>query len=475
MEYNNTYNQNGQNHAQYAQSARTQNGKEGYETSKTKANTAPVFTFSLYEPLMGEPVLPDLLHAGCSALKTPRQRDMFLVSALAILSGCFNNVRGLYDGKMQNANMYCFLIAPPASDKSVMNWAKELGMGIHSRLIAENEAENKSYRTELAIYKSSAKEPNNLQFPPVEPKTKLLYIPANSSSAAIMRHIQQNNGAGIICETEADTLTNTLKQDWGNFDDLLRKAFHQEMFSYSRKATNEFVEVAHPKVAVALSGTPGQASRLLVSNENGLVSRFLFYISDTHPEWRDVSPKGSIDLGTIYKKLSEQVYDLYCAFKDRIVEFHFTDEQWKRHREMFKSMLDTTATNMSSAVLRLGVIAFKMAMVLTILRSDGKVAEDGKLICDDNDWRIAMHIAKYCKQHAEIVHNSLLAPGDRNIDGMKMQFLSALPDSEPFPTKVAIEIGAALGIAERTVGKYLGMLCAIGKLQQPTYGKYCKI
>jgi len=482
MEYSNSSNSsnNSNGHkphfAQLAQSAWPQNENNGSGMGKAKVETTPVFSYSLYEVLAGPPALPELLQAGCSVFKTERQRDMFLVSAITVLSGCFNGVTGLYDGKMVNANMYCFLIAPPASDKSVLNWAKELGMGIHSRLIAENEAESRRYKAEMTLYKSAVQASDNtFHSLPGEPTTKLLYIPANSSSAAIMRHIQQNGGGGIICETEADTLTNTFKQEWGNFDDLLRKAFHQEMFSYSRKTGNEFVEVHNPKIAVALSGTPAQVSKLLVSNENGLVSRFLFYYSDTPAAWRDVSPNGNVNLGSYFQELSEQVFEMHSIFNGTPIVFQLTDSQWKIHNDMFRSWLQDANEDMGSAIKRLGIIAFKIAMVLTILRNNEKLPESGILTCNDTDLRIALHLVKQSQRHADIVYSSLLVTGNRNVDEGKVQFLKALPDNEPFAKKAAIDIGEALGIAERTVSKYIGLLCASGQLQQVKYGTYCKM
>lgn len=36
--------------------------------------------------------------------------------------------------------------------------------------------------------------------------------------------LQANEGIGLIFETEADTLSNSMKQEWGSFSDVLRKA-----------------------------------------------------------------------------------------------------------------------------------------------------------------------------------------------------------------------------------------------------------
>ena len=81
---------------------------------------------------------------------------------------------------------------------------------------------------------------------PEEPPFKVLFIPANNSSARVIQHLKEGDGHGIFCETEADSMGNVLKQDWGSYSDLLRKAAHHEPISYSRKANKEWVEIKRP-------------------------------------------------------------------------------------------------------------------------------------------------------------------------------------------------------------------------------------
>jgi len=45
----------------------------------------------------------------------------------------------------------------------------------------------------------------------------LFYIPANSSSSAFIKALDDNNFRAEIFETEADTLASTFKQEWGSF------------------------------------------------------------------------------------------------------------------------------------------------------------------------------------------------------------------------------------------------------------------
>ena len=43
---------------------------------------------------------------------------------------------------------------------------------------------------------------------PEKPKSKIFFIPGDTPSAMIIKHLEFNDGMGCICETEADALTN---------------------------------------------------------------------------------------------------------------------------------------------------------------------------------------------------------------------------------------------------------------------------
>jgi hypothetical protein len=48
---------------------------------------------------------------------------------------------------------------------------------------------------------------------PVKPPFKVVFIPANTSSAKLYDHLKDNGETGIICETEADTLGIVFKNE----------------------------------------------------------------------------------------------------------------------------------------------------------------------------------------------------------------------------------------------------------------------
>jgi hypothetical protein len=83
-----------------------------------------------------------------------------------------------------------------------------------------------------------------------------LLIPANNSATAVFQILNDNNGAGLMFETEGDTLSQTFKSEHGNYSDGFRKAFHHEKISYLRRKDSEFVELENPLLSALLSGPP---------------------------------------------------------------------------------------------------------------------------------------------------------------------------------------------------------------------------
>lgn len=98
----------------------------------------------------------------------------------------------------------------------------------------------------------------------------MLFIPANSSSTGIAELLGANNGRGILFETEADTLSVTLKTDYGDYSELLRKAFHHESHSYYRRGNKEYLEIPEPKLSLLISGNYNHLVKHIPNAENGL-------------------------------------------------------------------------------------------------------------------------------------------------------------------------------------------------------------
>jgi hypothetical protein len=460
-------------------------------TTKPKGNKEPIDdeNYLLNTPTIPQSVydnLPPILKQGAEAFSEPRERDTFLTGALAILSGCLPNVTGEYGGRTVYPHLFSFILAPAASGKGALQSSKELADKYHEEVLKNSREQKKEYDIKMAVYKKTQrfqkKDDNTQEEIPEEPPFKVVFIPANTSNAKIIQHLQQNEGTGIICETEADTLGQVFKNDWGSYSDLLRKAFHSEKISISRKTNNEYFEINNPRLAVALSGTPQQVYNIISSAEDGLFSRFIFYVFKTNSKWIDPSPYGSrVNLTEHFAKLAIAVYEMVLFLDSGKTKIHLTREQWDKFNPTFSEYLSQISAFVSedaqSIVKRLGLVLYRMCMIFTSIRKFQAQEQATDIQCLDEDFETASQLIEVYLKHNILMFENLPKQDDDEQGPFKSGqnkklFFDALPNN--FTRKEAVELGATFNIAERTVGSFLKS--CLGKyLVQPEYGVYEKV
>lgn len=468
------YKNNAQEFAKFADSASSPDLSDGI--SKDEILLAmPYIPDEIFDSL------PEILKVGCQAFTDKRERDVFFISAFPIISGCMDNVKGLYRGKEHFANLFSFIIAPAASGKGAMVFSKILGDHYHDKLVEESRRKTKVFEIEMAEYKKQLSRPksdtSDLE-PPVEPPFKVLFIPANNSSARVIQHLQEGDEHGIFCETEADTMGNVFKQDWGSYSELLRKAFHHEPISYSRKTNKEWVEIKRPRLSVALAGTPGQVENLIKSAEDGLFSRFIFYVFKSDTEWIDAGETmGGINLTEYFNNLSAQVLSFVdFLHQNEFVTFRITEAQWTRLNEYgrtaTKSMITFVSEDMSSTSKRLGLILYRICMIITALRyfDNGEITSE--MMCTDEDFDLSLKLVTVLQEHSIFMFKDL--PKSTSVtDKTLKKFFDLLPSN--FKRKEAIQVAESMDIKERTADTYLSKLVAHKYLDKNKFGDYSKI
>lgn len=411
--------------------------------------------------------LPEILKESVGMFQDATEKDVFLIGAITVISGCLPKVEGIYFDEPVSAHLYSFITAPAGSGKGKLKWAKYFGMKIHKSMVEQSILQKEQYEHEMEQYNNLNKNQRLGIEKPKEPKRKMFYIPANSSASAFIQALSDNDFKGIIFETEADTLAGTLKQDWGNFSDVLRKAFHHESTNMFRRKDNEHIEVEDPHLAIALSGTPKQVHNMMPDVENGLFSRFLYYAFEDYSDFKNpfISHQ-KVNYVDFFEQQGILMYDLYKLL-DKLpqpVRFTFTAEQGENFTNQFdllykrNRMLLGNDFNANSR--RLGLITFRIAMVLRTLRilEEGDVTNP--LVCSEIDFQTAIQIAFTLEKHAIAVFQNL---PNNNLQGIKLRFYNALPDN--FNRQDYLTIAKALEIKDKTAEKYIGQMKEIGLLQ----------
>jgi hypothetical protein len=422
--------------------------------------------------------LPPLLNDACKVFNTQRERDIILLGSIVTFSSCMANVYGIYFNDKVFANLYLFVTAQASAGKGSLKHCKRLVYPIHKQLRDASAVAKAEYQVELNQYFQEVKSDPTKQ-KPAEPKDKMLFLPANNSSTGIFQLLDDCDAKGLIFETEGDTLAQIFKTDYGNYSDGFRKAFHHENISYYRRTNREYVDIANPRLSAVLTGTPRQITNLIPDAEDGLFSRFMYYRFSLTNIWSDVFQKQTASgFEDYFNKLGYRFYNIYqtlCAGYEK--EFSFTPSQQRKFNECFEAwqteFISLLGPESVANVRRLGLICFRMAMIMTVLRIEETGDVSDILYCTDVDFNNAMQIGRTLLDHAKTVYLQLCTmPKKLKPETMKDKLYSLLPNE--FTRKEAVEIGSKLNIKPRTIDKYLFELTPSHLSKDPMYGKYKK-
>jgi len=424
-----------------------------------------------------EGLLPQMLRNVMAVATSAEDADMLVLGAITALSACLPNVYGNYARREVFPNLFLFITAQASSGKGRLTLCRHLVMPVHNYLKKQYHSSMEEYKNLLNEYVLDRK--NNQQ--PTEPPLKTLLIPANSSATSVYQVLNDNGGVGLMFETEGDTLANTFKSDYGNFSDGFRKAFHHEMISYTRRKDREFVELSKPKLSALLSGTPKQVLALIPDAENGLFSRFIFYWMNTRLEWNDVFAESDKPLDGYFQQLGFGFYELYKILeKSNPKRFTYTELQQKQFNDFFEVVQveysKLFGLDIVASVRRLGLITFRIGMILSSLRMVDNGCFPDTIECDDDDFKVSIIMAKVLLEHTAKVFGSLpltdceaLSNGLTNI---KQTFLDNLPQS--FSRRDYLAVAERLKVTSKTAERYISKFCSTGRLKHSAHDSYEK-
>ena len=390
--------------------------------------------------------LPHVIEEIASCANSDEDADVLILGTIVTLSSCLPNIYGIYGDRVVYPNLFLFVTAPASAGKGRLTLCRKLVQPIQEEL-----------------------------------QPKKLIIPANSSATMIYQILAENDGRGLMFETEGDTLANVFASNYGNYSDGFRKAFHHEPISYMRRKGNEQVELLQPKLSTVLSGTPRQIASLIPDTENGLFSRFIFYYVDFKLTWLNVFASGNeTSIDEVFDSIGSRILDLYQNLNNTEVRFSLTSRQKEAFNNYFQNAQlhyhNKLGDDFIASVRRMGLITYRIAMVLSIIRMIDEDDFPALLYCHDGDFECAIIISKTLLQHTERVYtelsnHDLCRPAGQG-QNRRSQLLELLPDE--FVTSTAQELAAKLNIPRRTVERYLAEWNKEGTLTKVAFGQYSK-
>lgn len=405
--------------------------------------------------------IPEFLKRITEVATTNEERDILLLGSLVTLSVAFPKLIGNYGDNPVNANLFIFISAKASAGKGILIHCRKLIVPIHLAIRQQAKLIKQQYEVDLQEYnKIKGKGKDNTVDKPQNPPQKMLFIPANNSSTGFFELLNDSDGIGIIFETEADTLSKSFKSEHGNFSDGLRNAFQHEPHSYYRRTDKELVEIPRPCLSVMLSGTPKQVQTLIPSAENGLFSRFMFYVMNMKLIWKDVfASKTENGLDVHFEKLGNEFYILYQTLQaNPDIHFSLKPSQQLQFNNFFEKMqilyVNIQEEDIISSVRRLGLIAYRIMMIFSALRimEDGEITTN--LYCNDSDFQNTLDMITILVKHSSYVYSQIVQetykPKPKH---KKEQFLENLPYYFNRHTYLAIAIN--IGIPDKSAQRYI--------------------
>lgn len=408
--------------------------------------------------------LPPFLQEICACFEE-KDKQMLLLSTLTVISSVLPNVYGLYNQQTVYPNLFLYVLGKAGSGKAEMRWTQKL----ISNIQRSNKFTEEANDSLLAKLMDKGYEGQQL------PTNRSIIIPANSSTAGFLQLLDQRDGIGMLFETEGDTLVNIFKTEFGNYSDMLRKSFHHEPITSYRKTDAVMIDIQEPKLSVLISSTPNQLKGIMNSAENGLFSRFMFCSTFPVREFSDVFTVKGNSKEVIFQKGADELFVLYSKLLQiEGIEITLTATQRTKFLGFFnknKSILTNMFNeDLDATVNRMGVITFRIMMILIVTRNMYETLES-TFECSDTDFEIALELAEILLYNANKTIAQLPKQEQDVQSEAKLNLFKVLPPNE-FTTKEAKEIAVRynLQVSEREIDRFLKSAC-FEKLKRGIYRK----
>src|SRR5690606_38574409 len=238
-----------------------------------------------------------------------------------------------------------------------------------------------------------------------KPPYRLHLISTDITSSMWMLQVQDNDGYGLMFDTEMDGLINSNNNNLNSFTDKLRKIYENETLSLMRKTDRERILIEEGKMSMLLSGTPRQFFKLVPDTENGLFSRIIPIKFNGRSTWMSSYEANSINYEDYFDQIALKISELFqILYKSDIqFRFEFTQSQLEKLDEEFKirlkNVMDIAGIDGRATVMRLGAITLKIAIIFSTIRAfeNNKLNEHN--FCEDVDFETALTLSGFVLQN----------------------------------------------------------------------------
>lgn len=401
--------------------------------------------------------LPKFMQELLSVAKTAEQKDMLLMSSLTTLSTVMNSIYFRYGttGKRYYPELMTFIMAGAAAGKGIAELSRRL------------------------VEKVDAETP--------------LIIAGDSTYPAFYEQLLEQDGCGLLFETEGSVITDIWKSGAMTYNTALRKAAEHEPLSKNRVRDGQ-TEIVCPKVGMMLTGTFSQFKALVPSVENGFFSRLMTVVIREHQDF-DGSvfqpTEEGIQVEAMLNRLSQQVKLLYEGLEGQEIEFRLTSEQASLlgnvMEKEYKEYVRKLGEGFHATVVRNGINVMRIAAILSALRRESERESENEreseseresvLVCSEKDFETAMVIGTKMLLHAADAYNQITEGCQEAVPCVKGSyqkdtFFVSLPQA--FSTGECISLASRMGASEKTARRWIDNWIETGVLVKEKHGVFEK-
>ncbi len=467
----------------YGASEKANADEEAYWEGEELRCQTPLIPDEVYENL------PDLLSECLEEEMPARQRDVRLLACLTAFSALLPATRGKFNHKHYTPHLFGWVIAPPASGKSAAEAAVHLLDEVNFSIEGESDRLLDQYETDLNRFskytprkrkKQADEEPEPVPQKPKKPAYRTLVIKASTSNSRLTMQLRDNGDlGGYLFDTEAATLANTNKQDFGHIDTLLCQAFEHEPIGSSYFAHGEKpITCQRPRLAMMITGTTLQMDGLLSRPGTGMESRILFYTFGQDNDFRDAGAYEGESTDERFARLSHKAYRLFHFCGEHPLEFSFSRAQWNELNRTFGE-LNCNAfledrNDLLPTVRRYRVCVLRIAMVLSRLEQWAAGDVSARITCSEHSFHTAIAIVLCCYRHCRLLFTALGGQRQRALSNPDKKSFPLHLLSERFTHAEAVKVGESYGFSKRTVERLLSRMEGL-KIRKLSLGCYEKL
>ena len=412
------------------------------KTGSFEFELSPLIPNSVYD------FLPPQFRQLCDVY-SGRQKDIFFLSSLTAIGAVCPFAFMYYSTPPRKIypTLCTYIMGNMGSGKGVASHARHLVNDVHNYLKDDYDTFDKGGDRGLFIY-------------------------GDTSTAGLKQALSNNEGKGLMFETEADTITTAWNNDWGSWSDLLRRIAEHEYIG-SKRIDSDPIEIPEPKMGLLVTSTPNQLKGFDNGLENGLFSRFLIYHYNESVQWKSQRPQHIESHRSAHSEYTEVITDFFKMHCSSHIEISLKEEHWRKFDTKMSDVLDDVQSNYgcnyTGMVTRMGTTLMRLVIILTIIRLMEKGTKSPHhVISSDTDFVVAMQFIDIILGHwlacFEMGGNDFNNPRASDYNMYRL-----MPQS--FETKLYIKTASHLGVSERTAARWIANSRFYEKKQHGFYVK----